>query len=122
MGVNELVLKEIEMNLVASIVIIHSSCRKRMFSQVCVKNSVHRGTWMAGGIYSGSLPSVMCMASIQGLHGRGGACMVGGMCGRGYIGGGMCGKGARAARRAFYSRGHVWQERWPLQQTVRILL
>ena len=49
MGVNELVLKEIEINLVARIVIIHSSCRKVMFSKVCVKNSVHRGTWMAGG-------------------------------------------------------------------------
>ena len=49
MGVNELVLKEIEINLVNRIVIIHSSCRKVMFSQVCVKNSVQRGTWMAGG-------------------------------------------------------------------------
>ena len=65
---------------------------------------------------------MMCMASIQGLHGRGGACVVGDMCGRGCIGGGMCGKGACVARGAFYSRGHVWQERWPLQRTVRILL
>ena len=45
-------------------------------------------------------------------------CVVGGMCGHGVCmagghawPGGMCGRG-----------GYVWQVRWPLQQTVRILL
>ena len=64
-----------------------------MFSQVCVKNSVHRGTCTVRGIYGGGVPSMMCMASSQGVHGRGGACVVGGMCGRGCIGRGMHGRG-----------------------------
>ena len=45
----------------------------------------------------------------QGVHGRWGACMTGGM----HYSGGMCGGG----------RGEpAWQERWPLQRAVRILL
>ena len=59
-----------------------------------------------------------------GMHGKG-ACMAGGMHGRGVQNkggwghvwqGGMCGWGACMAG------GHAWQERWPLQRTVRILL
>ena len=55
------------------------SCRKVMFSQACVKNSVHSEACMAGS-----------------MHGREyawqGACMAGGMCGGGVHG-----------------RGHAWQ-------------
>ena len=60
----------------------NSSCGKVMFSQVCVKNSVHRG-------------SCVCGEGRGGMHGEGGAGVVkGGMC---IAKGGMCGK-----------RGHVW--------------
>ena len=75
---------------------------KVIFSEVCAKNSVHRGVCVAGG------------------HGWQGACMVGGMCGRGHawqggqafwgacvagpcVAGGMCGRGC-----AWWG-GHVWQ-------------
>ena len=40
---------------------------------------------------------------LGGMHGRG-VCMAGGVCG------------------GVHGRGCVWQERWPLQWTVRILL
>ena len=58
-----------------------------MFSQACVKNSVHRG----GGMHVAG-----------GMHGRGdvhscGCAWQGGMCGGAYVAGGV------------YSRGHVWQ-------------
>ena len=44
------------------VIVCNISCGKVMFSQVCVKNSVHR----------------------EGMHGRGGLCVVkGGMCGKG---------------------------------------
>ena len=54
------------------------------------------------------------------VHGEGGcvakgACMVKGAC---EVKGGMGGKGACMAG----GRGHAWQERRPLQWTVRILL
>ena len=56
----------------------------------------------------------------QGVHGKGGTCMVwGSMCGGGghaWQGGSVCG------REACMAEGHAWQERRPLQQTVRILL
>ena len=65
-------------NLHCSIMTVsNSSCGKVMFSQTCVKNSVHR--------------EVVCMAG--GMHG-GGACIAGG-CGRGAcMSRGMCGRGA----------------------------
>ena len=89
-----------------------------MFSQVYVKNSVQ------GGVAGGHAWQGMCAwwgcVSQGGMHdrehvwlgeghewqggamrGRVGACMAGG---------GVCG------------RGHTWQERRPLQRTVRILL
>ena len=53
-----------------------SSCGKVMFSEACVKNSVHGGgAYMAGGhVWRGA-----CM--VGGMHGRGacvvGACMAG---------------------------------------------
>ena len=48
----------------------------------------------------------------RGVHGRGGICMVGYVCGRR----GMHGGGGMHGRR------RVWQERLPLQRTERILL
>ena len=45
-----------------------------------------------------------------------GACAV-----RGIHGGGMCGGGMHG-RGNMHGRGHAWQERWPLQRAVRILL
>ena len=65
-----------------------------MFSQVCVKNSVH--SWSVHGCGN---------AWHGGMCGRGhvwqGACVAGGMCGMGAcVAGGMCG------------RGHVWQGAW----------
>ena len=68
-----------------------------------------------------------------GMHGKGGhvwqrgTCVVKGGCGEG--GGGMHGKGGHGKGGVYGERGVymagcvcVWQERWPLQQTVRILL
>ena len=49
------------------------------------------------------------------VSGRG-TCMAGCVCGKGAcMAEGMCGGG-------MHGGGHVWQERWPLQWTVRILL
>ena len=94
-----------------------------MFSQACVKNSVHGG----GHVWQGAcMTGHMCGRGVHGreaMHGRGsgcvwwGACMVGGcvwqgaMCsgGRGHlwqracVTGGVCGTGGCIAG------GHVWQ-------------
>ena len=43
-----------------------------MFSEACVKNSVHGGTYMAGGLHGG------------GHAWHGGCAWQGGMCGRGH--------------------------------------
>ena len=77
------------------ITVRNSSCGKVMFSQACVKNSVHRGRVHGKG-----------ECAWQGdMHSRGhawwGACVAGGV-----HDGGVC----------------AWQERRPLQQMVRILL
>ena len=65
---------------------LQRSWGKVIFSEACVKNSVHRGVCMAGG------------------HARRGGCVVGGMCGRGCLcGGGACVAGG--GRRG----GHVWR-------------
>ena len=85
-----------------------------MFSQACIKNSVHGGgggtsdrSCMVGGDMRG-------WGLHSGRHAWQGVCMAGGMCGGGtcvaggYIVGGMHG-GVRGRRR-------------PLQRTVRILL
>ena len=59
------------------------------------------GTCMAGGMHSREhVWQGACVA---------GACMAGGMHGRGWHAWGT-----------YMARGHVWQERWPLQQTVHI--
>ena len=66
---------------------------KVIFSEACVKNSVHRRACMAGGVRGGG----PCIAG--GMCGMG-ACMAeGGMCGRGLcmVGGGMRGRGACVA-------------------------
>ena len=89
--------------------VCNSSCRKVMFSQACVKNSVHEG----GGVHGrGVCGGGMCS--------KGGACMTvgcalqgeGGMCGRvhawqGDIGG-VHGRGACVAGRGVRGRrdGH----------------
>ena len=69
---------------------------------------------MAGGVWQGT-----CM--VGGMHGQGhvwqGSCMTAGVCGRVYVWwGGMHDRGHA------WQGGHVWQERRPLYQTVRILL
>ena len=61
-------------------IVRNSSCGKVIFSQVCVKNSVHRvvcvmGAYMVGGMLSKGL----CM--VGGMHGTG-SCMARGMYGR----------------------------------------
>ena len=63
---------------------------------------------------------------VGGVHGRG-ACVVGGMCGRVHVWQGACMAGGVHDRGhvwqgACMAGGHAWQERWPLQWTVRILL
>ena len=77
------------------------------------------GACVAGGMvgrhaWQGACVVGVCMVGgvhgREGMHGRG-MCMAGGMHGTGMcVTGGMCG------------RGHTWQERWPLQRAVRILL
>ena len=76
------------------------------------------GECVVGGVhFRASVPKV-CVTG--GMHGRGcvwwGACVVGGMCGRGCVAGGMHGRGT------CMTGGHAWQERRPVQRTVRILL
>ena len=67
------------------------------------------------------------------VRGKGGACVAkegmfdeggGGMYGEGVcMAKGMCvAKGVCMAKEVVHSRGHAWQERRPLQRTVRILL
>ena len=55
------------------------------------------------------------------------ACVPGGMCGRVGMWQGVCMAGGMCGRRVcmeggMHGRGHAWQERRPLQRTVRILL
>ena len=79
---------------------------KVIFSEECVKNSVHRGGMHGGG---------MCVAGeacvVGGMHGRGGhvwqgACVAeGGMHGRGGVhGGGVHGRGAYVADTTRYGQ------------------
>ena len=48
-----------------------------MFSQACVKNSVHGGGGSMGHVWRGA-----CVAGGMGMHGRG-VCLAGGVCGGG---------------------------------------
>ena len=99
-----------------------------MFSQACVKNSVHGrgGACMAGGCAWGcvcdrGVARAVCVA--RGVHGGGHAwweaCKVGGafLAGACMAGdGGMCGGGMPPTRARYY-------EIWPVnEQAVRILL
>ena len=76
------------------------------------------GVCIAGGIHGGGhVWQGVCMAG--GMHG-GGVCMAGGMHGRSVcmVGACMTGEGGVHGK----GGGHAWQERQPLQRTVRILL
>ena len=131
------------------ITVRNSSCRKVMFSQVsvillrreggvCGRHMHGRGcAWHGGHAWQGVCGKGACVT--RGVHGRE-ACMVGGMhdrraCmargvhGRGHEWWGACmvgsvhGWGAcMAGGHALRGGGHAWQERQPLQWTVRILL
>ena len=89
-----------------------------MFSQACVKNSVHGVCAWQGGMHGGQVWQGACMAGvcIAGCVCAGGHAWQGGMLGRG-----MHGRG-HAWQRGYVWRGHTWQERWPLQCMVHILL
>ena len=90
---------------------------------------------MAGGMHGGGCGRGCswwgaCMAG--GVHGRGcawqgvcmGVCMAGGVHGgRACMAGDICGRGSIGGRGHGWLGGmHAWQERQPLQRTVRILL
>ena len=92
------------------ITVRNSSCGKVMFSQACVKNSVHVG---GGHAWQGVLCGRgECMAG--GMHG-GGTCVQGGMYGRGVHGSGgnvwqgVCMARGCAWQRGVHGRGHAWQ-------------
>ena len=99
-----------------------------MFSQASVilfTGGVCMGVWQGsmhgGGVAGGPAWQGACMA----MHGHGwqGACVVGGMHGGGHAWQGACVVGGmHGGGHAWQGWGHVWQERWPLQQTVHILL
>ena len=83
--------------------VCNSSCRKVMFSQACVKNSVHRGDVCGrGDVWQGMayMARATCMAG-DGMHGRGWHVWQGGMHSKGWhawqgmacIAGGMHGRG-----------------------------
>ena len=80
------------------------------------------GTCMAGGMHGGGRACVGGMHGVVGHVCWGRACMVrehawlGGMHGRGMHGEGY------AWQRVYMAGGHAWQERWPLQWVVHILL
>ena len=79
---------------------------KVIFSEACVKNFVHggghawQGVYMAGACMAGGMHGRgVCMAE-GGVHGRG-VCVAGGMHGRG----GMCGRGRHAWQGACMAAG-----------------
>ena len=83
--------------LIPVFTVLNSSCGKVMFSQACVKNSVHGGghAWQGGHVWEGCVCQGACMVGE-------GVCMAGGMCSRGVCGsGGMYGRGVRG--------GGMWQ-------------
>ena len=90
------------------------------------------GDCMAGGMHGGGCAwRAACVAKrgmcgVGGLHGRGhawqGVCMAGGMRGRVCVAGGMCGGVWGGRGMCGRGGGCAWQERRPLQWTVRILL
>ena len=118
------------------------SCGKVMFSEVCVKNSVLGGHVWQGRAWQGGRKCMV--AGGGGMHGRlcawwghawqWGVCGRGGhawqrgmhecVCGRGAcMAGDMCGSWrACMARECVWQGGCAWQEKWPLEWAVRILL
>ena len=79
-----------------------------MAGGMCGRGHVWQGEMYGGGMHGkeGMCGRRVCMAWV-------GACMAGG---------GMCGRREHAWQEVYMAGGHVWQERWPLQQTVHILL
>ena len=75
-----------------------------MAEGMCGRGHAWQGMCIAGGIHGreGAYMAGDCMA---------GGCVAGDMHGRGHVWWGACMAG-----------GHAWQERWPLQQAVHILL
>ena len=131
------------------ITVCNISCGKVMFSQASVILSTGGFAWWRRGVCGrGHVWQGACVAG--GMHGRGhawwGECMAGGMHGRGHawweegsmhgrghawcgacVAGGMHDRGMHGRGHAWQGRvcmagGHAWQERQPLQRTVRILL
>ena len=97
-----------------------------MFSQASVILSKGvRCAWQGGMCDRGHVWQGACMVGGRvcqgGMHGRG---MAGGMCmaGEACIARGMHSRWVCMAGRGVYGRGHVWQERRPLQWIVHILL
>ena len=77
---------------------------------------------MAGGMHGGAgghawQGGVWHGVRMAGGHAWWGMCMAGGMHGRGHAW-----QGAMHGGGHVWLGGHVWQERWPLQREVRILL
>ena len=81
-----------------------------MFSQACVKNSVHRGGVLAGGVHGrGCLWQGTYIGGVcGGGHACLGACVAGSVC---VAWGGMCG-GVHAWHRGVWW-GHAWHTRTP---------
>ena len=69
-----------------------------MFSQACVKNSVHKGGVCGGGMHGGG---GMC----------GGGCAWQGVCMVGVHGRRACMAGGHAWQGGMHGRGHAWQEK-----------
>ena len=122
-----------------------------MAGGVCIAGGIHggahvwQGVCMAGGMHGGGcawqgacMAGATCMAGgvciAGGIHGGAhvwqGVCMAGGMHGGGCAWQGACMAGGvhgvgmhdRGSGCAWQGGGHAWQERQPLQRTVRILL
>ena len=88
------------------------SCGKVIFSQACVKNSVHReGCAWQGGVHGrgcawwgACMAGGACVARGGGMHGRG-ACMANGACMVGGVHGGLA---CVVGQHAWQGGGHVW--------------
>ena len=91
----------------------NSNCGKFMFLHQSVSHSLPGVACVAGGCMAGQGG----MRGRGGMHGWGGRSVAEGMRGRG----GACMAG-RHGRGGMHGRGHAWQERRPLQRTVRIHL
>ena len=77
------------------------------------RRDIHGGACMVGGMCGRGVCMTSGHAWSGGMHGRE-ACMVGGMCDQE--------EGGVHGQRTMHGRGCVWQERRPLQWVVHILL